>query len=202
MKVWRHSYHLDGDYVSAVAVLIPTIPPRTGNRLTRALQSVFEQTLTPVEVHVLVDRNREGAPAIRQRALNLLSDRIRWVAFLDDDDFWYPHHLHTLVNLAQNEQAQVAYSWFDGNDPFPMHRGRQWNPADPHHTTMNILVDRRYAQFVGFRQDHPEGWDLPQEDWRFIVDLNNIGAKFAGTGEITWHYAAHGENTSGRPDRW
>lgn len=202
MKVWRHSYHLDGDYVSAVAVVIPTIPPRTGDLLPRALKSVFEQTLTPVEVHIVVDRNREGAPVIRQRALDLLSDRIRWVAFLDDDDFWYPNHLHTLVNLAQNNDAQVAYSWFDGNDPFPMHRGRQWDPQDPHHITMNILVDRRYAQFVGFRQDHPEGWDLPQEDWRFIVDLNSIGAKFAGTGEITWHYAVHGANTCGRPDRW
>lgn len=202
MKVRRHSYYLDGDTEAAVAVVIPSIPPRAGDLLPRAVRSVFEQQLIPEEIHIVVDKDHQGAAYTRQAGLDLVGTHIRRVAFLDDDDWWYPNHLQTLVTLAQDNDAQVCYSWFDGNDPFPMHRGRQWDPADPHHITMNIMVDRRYAQFVGFRQDHPEGWDLPQEDWRFIWDLNRIGAKFAGTGDITWHYAAHEGNTSGQAGRW
>jgi len=202
MKVRRHSYYLDGDEQAAVAVVIPAIPPRVGDLLPRALKSVFDQELIPTEVHIVIDKDRRGAAYTRQAALDLVGAHIRYVAFLDDDDFWYPQHLKVLVNLVQGAGAQVGYSWFDGNDPFPMHRGREFDPANPHHTTMNILVERLYAQFVGFSQVHPEGWTLPQEDWQFITGLVKAGAKFAGTGEITWHYSGHGANTSGLPDRW
>jgi glycosyltransferase involved in cell wall biosynthesis len=185
-----------------ITVAIPTIPPRagTGIELARAIESVKTQTLPVDAISIAIDLDRQGAAATRQRALDGVITK--WVAFLDDDDWYYPTYLETCMRLAVEHQADVVYTWFDGNNPFPMHRGRQWNPDDPHHLTMTLFVRTELAKVVGFTTDHPEGWILPQEDWQFILGLRDIGAKFVGTDEVLWHYTVNGSNTSGRPDRW
>jgi glycosyltransferase involved in cell wall biosynthesis len=114
-----------------VTVCIPAIPPRVGNRmLDRAVESVKAQTVQPEGgISCVLDVGREGAAATRTRAL--YAAQTPWVAYLDDDDSWYPHHLETLWNLAQEKDADYVWSWFDGNNPFPMHRGRQMNLDEP-----------------------------------------------------------------------
>ena len=189
-RVKRTSVFFDSG--SSIAVCIPSIPPRAQTMLPRALQSVHEQQLQPAELHVVIDHAGEGAALTRQRALDAVSPYAEWVAFLDDDDYWYAHHLQVLSDLARLHQADFVYSWFSGNDPFPMHRGRQMDPDDPHHTTMNVMVKAKIARRVGFV-------DLPGEDWHFIKSCLDAGAVFAGTPEITWHYDVHRSNTSGRP---
>jgi glycosyltransferase involved in cell wall biosynthesis len=183
-----------------ITVAIPTIPVRQ-TELFRALSSVItDQTLPADAVSIAVDLDRQGAPFTRQRALDAV--KTKWVAFLDDDDWYYPTYLETCARIAVTHMADVVYTWFDGNNPFPMHRGRQWNPDDPHHLTMTLFVRTELAKSVGFATDHPDGWILPQEDWRFILGLRDAGARFAGTDEVLWHYTVNGKNTSGRPDRW
>jgi glycosyltransferase involved in cell wall biosynthesis len=186
---------------SGITVAIPAIPPRVGNLLDNAVMSVKTQTLQPVGgISVALDVNREGAGSTRQRALDAV--RTEWVAFLDDDDTWYPMHLETLWNLVSEQNGDFAYSWFDGNNPFPMHRGRQMNPAEPHHTTMTVLVRTEIAKQAGFIQpDGPLHQDWAGEDWQFILRCLGQGAKFVGTGDVTWTYNVHGANTSGLP-RW
>lgn len=193
-----------------VTVAIPTIPPRVDNLLTHALESVRAQTMRPEGgVVCVLDAMREGAAATRQRALD--SVQTEWVAYLDDDDQWYPNHLETLWNLAQEHDADYVWSWFDGNSPFPMHRGKQMNLDEPHHTTMGIMVKTWMSKEAGF-VPHPEAPpEWAGEDWyhqlhcilaakaRYGDELAT--AKFAGTGEVTWTYRVHGRNTSGRP-RW
>lgn len=186
--------------VNRVTVAIPTIPPRVGSDLRSAIGSVLAQTLPAHALSIAVDVDREGAALTRQRALDGVTTE--WVAFLDDDDVYYPAYLETCARLAVEHLADVVYTWFDGNDPFPMHRGRQWNPDDPHHLTMTLFVRTELAKKVGFTSYHPDGWMLPQEDWQFILGLRDAGAKFVGTGEVLWHYTVNGRNTSGRPDRW
>lgn len=186
----------------SVTVAMPTIPPRVGTPLlAEALRSVREQTLPPAGgISCALDVEKRGAAATRQRALDAV--RTPWVAFLDDDDFWYPHHLETLTRLVQDHDADYAYSWFDGNNPFPMHRGRQFDPQDEHHTTMNVMVRTEIAKQVGF-VNHADANDVwPGEDWRFTLECARLGAKFIGTGEITWHYRVHSGNTSGLHTRW
>ena len=180
---------------------IAAIPPRVNGLLLEAVNSIHAQTVMLAGgISVALDVNREGAARTRQRALDSVTTE--WVAFLDDDDFWYPHHLETLLKLQRDTGADVLYSWFDGNNPFPMHRGRQWNPAEPHHITMNIMVRTRIAQAAGFLlPDGPLHQDWMGEDWMFINKCAGHGAKFAGTGEVTWHYRLHGHHTSGLP-RW
>jgi glycosyltransferase involved in cell wall biosynthesis len=198
-----------------ITVVIPTIPPRVGDEglLMHAVHSVKRQTLTPAGgISCALDVGREGAAVTRQRALDAV--RTEWVAFLDDDDIWYPHHLETLWQLAKRTGASYVWSWFDGNNPFPMHRGRQMNVDNPHHTTMNVMVRTELARAAGFI-NHPQQNDAwPGEDWNFTLrcidilrarhhgDVAATNAEFAGSPDITWHYRVHRGNTSGLPSRW
>jgi glycosyltransferase involved in cell wall biosynthesis len=187
-----------------VTIATATIPPRTGpgGLLEQAVNSVWAQTLQPAGgVSCALDVGKNGASITRQRALDAV--RTGWVAFLDDDDYFYPNHLATLVELADGTGADFVYSWFDGNNPFPMHRGRQFNVEEPHHTTMTVMVRTELAQAAGFiLPNGPLHQDWMGEDWMFILRCAEAGAKFAGTGDITWHYRIHGANTSGLPTRW
>jgi glycosyltransferase involved in cell wall biosynthesis len=202
-----------------IGVALPTIPPRAfgsppvdpppgfpdmprASLLEQAVWSVEQQTVAPVGlIQVALDVNREGAAATRQRALDMVT--AEYTAFLDDDDLWYSHHLETHWNLLREHDADVAYSWFDGNRPFPAstHRGKPWDPADPHHITMGITVRTALAKRVGFRAEMATP-ECGNEDWFFIKGLNDLGAKFVGTSEVTFHYRLHGTNTSGLPARW
>lgn len=197
-----------------ITVVTPSIPPRAcpGGLLDQAIISVRDQTLQPAGGHVVVlDVEKVGAAVTRQRALDAV--RTEWVAFLDDDDLFYPQHLQTLHALAELHDADYVYSWFDGNNPFPMHRGRPMNIHEPHHTTMTVLVRTHTAKRAGFLQPdgplHPE-WS--GEDWQFelrcIEEIRRewgdeiASRKIVGTADVTWHYRVHGRNTSGLPSRW
>lgn len=184
-----------------ITVVIPTIPPRRDTLFARALASVEAQTLQPEVIADVVDLDRRGAGANRQRGLDRVETE--WVSFLDDDDTMYPHHLATHWRLLQESGADVAYSWFDGNDPFPMHRGKVFDPTEPHHLTVTLTVRTELAKQAGFLQpDGPMHEEWSGEDWQFILRLRGLGARFVGTGEITWTYHVHHGNTSGLPGRW
>jgi len=184
-----------------IAVLIPSIPPRA-KFLERAVKSALTQTLPPHEVLIEIDDKHHGAAETRNRLLAKVSDDIDFVAFLDDDDYFYPNHLEVHHKLRVAHNADFTYSWFDGNNPFPQHRGRVFDPTEPHHTTMTVCVTAKIAKEIRFRTDHPEGWTLPQEDWRFILDCRDRNIKFAGTAELTWHYSQHPWHTSGLGKAW
>lgn len=185
---------------SVTAVIPAHLPRLTDGSLRRAVDSVLSQQHPADAVVVAVDATHDGAAATRQRALQMA--RSDWVAFLDSDDWWYPHHLSTLLDLAREHDADYCYSWFSGNDPFPMHRGRQMNAADPHHTTMTVMVRTGLAKAVGF-VNHPDANKVwPGEDWNFTLQCVQANARFAGSGDITWHYGVDGRNTSGLPTRW
>jgi glycosyltransferase involved in cell wall biosynthesis len=183
----------------AVTVCVPSIPPRLGVELPNLIQSIGRQTRPAEAISIAVDTRREGAAATRQRALDAV--QTPYVAFVDDDDLLYPNHLEVLHRLAAETGADYVWSWFDGNNPFPQHRGRQMDPANPHHTTMTVMVRTEVAKRVGFT-NHPAATDQwPGEDWNFILGCVAVGASFAHIPEITWTYKVHGNNTGGLP-RW
>lgn len=195
----------DGRPVVPVTVAIPTHPARgyadnADTLFGRAVASVMAQTVRPVGLSLACDLNGDGAAKTRQRALDEVDTE--FVSFLDSDDYWYPHHLETHWRLLQESGADVAYSWWSGNRPFPesTHRGIPFDPAHPHHITMTLTVRTALAKAAGFG-DKPLHLDWAGEDWIFILRLCELGARFVGTGEETWHYAVHGGNTSGLPNR-
>jgi hypothetical protein len=186
-----------------LTVVIPTHPARgaaldPSTLLGRAVASVRAQTLQPAGgIAIACDLNGDGAAVTRQRALDAVTTP--WCSFLDSDDWLYPQHLETHWRLLQENNADVAYSWWGGNRPFSeaTHRGLAFDNAHPHHITVTITVRTELAKLVGFLAEpmHPDWYG---EDWKMITGLAARGAKFVGTAEETWFYDSfHGGNSSG-----
>jgi len=190
-----------------VTVVMPTIPPRAAMR-DRALQSVRGQTRLPEAVVVEVDDAREGAAATRQRGLEAVETE--WVAFLDDDDEFLPHHLESLHAAATALRADYAYSWYEvvgGIDPMPQFFGVPWDDAAPHQTTITTLVRTELALAVGFGGEPMEdpnggGVTVGGEDYRFTLGCLAAGAVIYHLPARTWRWHHHGRNTSGLASRW
>jgi glycosyltransferase involved in cell wall biosynthesis/LmbE family N-acetylglucosaminyl deacetylase/uncharacterized coiled-coil protein SlyX len=112
-----------------VSVIIPTRNRPT--MLEEAVRSVLTQLYRDFEVIVVNDggedirelvgswnreanvvylehAERKGVAAARNTALR--AARGRYVAYLDDDDVFYPDHLETLVGYLETGQHQVAYT--------------------------------------------------------------------------------------------
>ncbi len=190
-----------------VTVIIPHISTRK-NELMRAVSSVDTQTHQARGIVIATDNHRDGSAITRNRALYHLSTR--WVAFLDDDDWWYPQHLEVLTRAAIENQATVVYSGCDAFDhnmemiPRREEWGRFGEPFDSDllrqrsYIPVTSLVYSDFAQKALFGA--PEGSDY--DDWGFYLRLLDLGAKFHHVPEVTWAWHHHGANTSGRVDRW
>lgn len=115
--------------MASVTVLIATIPGREG-MLQNALDSVESQYRQPDAVHVEHDPLRTGAARTRNRGLRHV--HTEYVAFLDDDDELLPHHIESLMRVAEETEADVVYPTprFEGHRPDSirvLHQGR-WTP--------------------------------------------------------------------------
>ncbi len=112
-----------------VTVLVPTYNRRRS--LPRALASLLRQTYDPLEVFVIRDGGEEVADIVRSfrdprvvfidraenrgkpYSLNEALSRAtgKYVAYLDDDDVFYPRHVETLVAALEGPtDCQAAYS--------------------------------------------------------------------------------------------
>jgi glycosyltransferase involved in cell wall biosynthesis len=110
--------------------------------LAEALDSVAAQDYPAIEhvvvndggadVRALVERPRSHVEArylapgqvgrCRAGNVGLEAARGRWIAWLDDDDLYYPKHVSTLVRALETCGKQVAYSDAD-------HVVQAWDPA-------------------------------------------------------------------------
>lgn len=187
-----------------VTVVIPTIPPRA-RMLTRAIGSVSAQITPAAGIVIAQDTTGEGAWQTRNRGAAHV--RTTWTAFLDDDDQLLPHHLERLLDLAADTGAGLVWGWFEvigGRDPFPQHRGRDYDPASPHIVPITYLVRTEvlFAAMLetgGFRPDDAGAWDTQDEP--VFTAAARLGGT-ANTPEVTWLWNHHGQNTSGLPERW
>lgn len=193
-----------------VTVIIPHIPTRSFE-LTRAVASVESQTHMPENYIIAVDTRREGAAATRNRALYQAATT--WVAFLDDDDELLPNHLETLVTTALRSGVSIVYSGcrvVDAqNAPIPMKEewGRFGQSFDPDllqrkaYLPVTCLAYAQLAKQALFGPpEHEPASDY--DDWGFYLRMLGLGASFLHVPEVTWVWHHHGENTSGRSDRW
>lgn len=200
-----------------ITVIIPTIPTRT-SMFQRAVASVVTQTFKARDLCVAFDLWHEGAPYTRQRALDMVSPGSDWVAPLDDDDEFMPHHLETLARHAEDTGADYVYSWFElvsgdgrrhgGHDPVfpPGHFLNEFDPNNPVETTTTILIRTELLREVGYvALDRPEAYAAGAstgEDRNLTLRCIELGAKISHVVERTWWWHHHGANTSGRSDRW
>lgn len=190
---------------NTVALVMPSLPIRTRMR-NRALASVNAQTHPVSALAVVIDYDREGAWATRQRALEMAGAAgTEWIAFLDDDDEWKPQHIQRCLEHATETGADFVYSWFDvagGRDPFPStHFTNPFNPADPIETTITTVVKTELALSVGFQRLN-RGEVNSGEDRFFTLGCLEAGAKISHLVEKTWIWHHDSGNTSGLPSRW
>ena len=200
-----------GTLTIPVTVCTATIPPR-GALLARAIQSVHQQTVQP-EAHIIhVDHGRRGGPAILDEAI--ASAKSEWVAILDDDDEFLPHHLETLWALIE-QGADLAFSHFRfGNLQTAGHlehfRGVPFENEKPRQITKVFLVAKSWWERVGgfsggfdsLSYELDEQGHRIGEDFVFVKKLAALNARILGTGEVTWIYHTDHENTLGMASRW
>lgn len=186
-----------------ISVVIPTIPPRAAV-LARALTSVEAQSLPPTRVVIETDREKQGAAVIRNRAIAKVDTE--FVAFLDDDDEFYPDHLRLLARFARLSKVDVVYSGYDcvgGDDPVNCF-GIPFDGSLLLHRNfvpVTTLCRTEAVRAAGGFHPHPDENGDPCEDWGLWLAMHAAGYRFGHLPVKTWRWHL-GNTTKGRPDNW
>ncbi|MCP9296734.1 MAG: glycosyltransferase [Planktothrix agardhii LY1] len=112
-----------------VSVIIPT--KDRPEMLAQAIQSVLNQTFTELEIIVVNDGGVDVQSVISRlntrgnivykkhehtlersaaRNTGIRVARGKYIAYLDDDDNYYPNHIETLVKFLENSEYKIAYT--------------------------------------------------------------------------------------------
>lgn len=188
-----------GKEIVDVTVITPSLPERD-EMLERCIRSVKHQDVLPEEQLIRVDLAGVGPARLRTSMLDEATTG--WVAFLDDDDLLYPHHIETLWNATIDDDGGppdvvISYCDFIG-DKLP--DGYYNRPFDRRvlrkHGIFPITVLARRSAILkhgAFRvEDRYEDWAL----WNRMADG---GCKFVTLEEVTWTYdrSGHANRTAG-----
>ncbi|MBN1870923.1 MAG: glycosyltransferase [Candidatus Omnitrophica bacterium] len=112
-----------------VSVIMPA--NRKSEEIKEAIQSVLNQTFQDFELIVINDGGPQEIQNIVEsfrsnkiryfrldqcsgpgaaRNMGVLKARGKYLAYLDDDDVYYPHHLETLVGLLKESRSKFGYT--------------------------------------------------------------------------------------------
>jgi glycosyltransferase involved in cell wall biosynthesis len=194
-----------------ITVCLASIPPRA-EMLARALKSVAEQTLQPAAIVVEYDHEHTGAAATKNRALAKVTTPR--VAFLDDDDWFLPHHLEALSKHMDEADADLVYSVpiIPQNPTYTRTYGHWWRPFDE-----AILRRESFIQTTVLARTElvrRRGFYCPPgsiyDDWGLCLGVLDHGGKISHlqAETFTWeHWQVNGTatnpgNTSGQAHRW
>ena len=131
--------------MASVSVIIPTYNRRES--LRRALTSVFQQTVPPLEVLVVDDGSTDGTKEMvraefpqvtyffqknrgvsKARNRGITEARGEWIAFLDSDDEWMPRKLEKQLHaLHQAPQYRICHT-----NEIWIRNGKRVNPRKIH----------------------------------------------------------------------
>jgi glycosyltransferase involved in cell wall biosynthesis len=185
-----------------ISAIIPT--RNRADRVVRAIESVLAQTV-PVDEIIIVDDGSEDntreavaafGPALRYiyqegkgvaaaRNAGVQAAQSEWIAFLDDDDEWYPDRIEAQI-LALSAQPGVdgcyapAFTVCDLGGPSEIHY-----PVPPARLEQDILLRNPFTQCsVVMRKSSFEqlgGFNTALrcgEDWEFCFRAVRQGLKF------------------------
>lgn len=166
-----------------IAVITPSLPTRA-YLLCRAIESVNQQTLPPDEHLICVDYSHIGPARIRNQLIS--STVCDWIAFLDDDDRFDPHHLHTLAERADEADVIIPYCRFDGPPlPAKYHNRPYDRRVMRSHGIFPITVLARKETMEEAGLFHPAD---RYEDWSMFNRMADQGARFLVLPTQTWTY--------------
>ena len=151
-----------------VSVIIPTY--RTNNSLEKAIESALRQTYENIEI-IVVDNNEPNTPerTLAQKIIKkysrhknvryMLSDKIKngsaarnlgascatghYVAFLDDDDYYYEDKIRKQIDKMLQTGAMFCVCYYKKN-------GRTYKFQSRKDYTKNILVRKKVPQTSSF----------------------------------------------------
>jgi glycosyltransferase involved in cell wall biosynthesis len=127
-----------------ISAVIPTY--NRDKTIARAIDSALAQHFSASELLVVDDGSSDntrkivetygervryifqpnaGVSAARNRCVN--EARCEWVAFLDSDDYWLPHHLRRIVNAIEATRGEAALYFSDVQRPPDMSECRHWD---------------------------------------------------------------------------
>ena len=191
--------------MAPITVLTATMPGRE-EFLTECMRSVSNQTVK-VEAHLIRSKVPEmGRPnplgLAEQRNALLQGVQTEWLSILDDDDYWYSHHVET-IESGFYSGADIIYTWGDG-----LQHLREIDVTTSYYEAREILkshspipsasaIRTSLAREIG-------GWGGPFHDRRFVATgatwddwdfwaraVAMAGAKFLCIPEVTWYHREH-----------
>ena len=115
--------------------------------------------------------------------------RGRYIAYLDDDNEWYPHHLSTLVAAIQEHSCDFVYSRYrkfvrgEPSGEYCPNYGKNI-PAKGDIDTNTVLHRWELLNKASWRGD------IRGEDWHLILAWLKAGATFTFVDEVTVRYNA------------
>ncbi|MGF1452343.1 MAG: glycosyltransferase family 2 protein [Opitutales bacterium] len=151
--------------------------------------------------HILA-LERNGGPS-RARNVGMEAAKGDWVAFLDADDLWEPHHLADLRETATATGASFVYSTLRVVN---LETGEVLDQGDlkeqpklPHDLYLRSFIMPSQVAFD--RQLLQRGCRFDErlrhgEDADFWIALYHAGASFACTGKASFVYRKHGQTPS------
>lgn len=195
----------------SVAVVIPTITGRE-SMLDHALKSVLNQTREPDQVIVQHDRDGDGAAVTRNRGLEAVDCDL--TAWLDDDDQLLPNHVERLSRVLERAPSvDLVYPIprvEGGRDPTAVAVNGQWVkpwgvPFGPEQEThlreqgsfipiTHMVRTEIVRRIGGFPPPNTVRW---LEDWGYLVNLLDAGARFFHLPVVTWRWIVHDTMTGG-----
>jgi len=123
----RSSSAINGE-TPIISVIVPT--HNRPDMLKETIQSILDQTFQNFEIIVVNDAGRDVSTVVKAfnspkisylshetnkglagaRNTGIKAARGKYIAYLDDDDIFYPEHLETLVTFLQKSGESVAYT--------------------------------------------------------------------------------------------
>lgn len=218
-----------------VSVIIPTY--NRPDRLRTALASLATQTYQDFEIIVVNDAGSDVGSIVaacvdRHRIMTITHDRNRglaaarnsglraakgtYIAYLDDDDRYLPHHLETLVAYLDRDECRVAYTdaWRvqeRQTDAGYVETGRDvpysydFKPADllvsNYFPVLCVMHDRACLDEVGLFDESlfaHEDWDL----WIRMATRFHFKHLPVRTAEFTWRTDGSSMTSGTRETYW
>jgi len=200
--------------MGAVTAVIPCF--NSAAYIAEAIESARSQTVPPDQVVVVDDGSTDGSPEAAARAgaevicspvrkgaggarnLGIRRAETRFVAFLDADDVWLPHHCATMLALAEEHpDAAVLFGRiqrFGADGDVPTHRRI---PLFKEAALPDLLADNPIPTSAAMaKRELLEGVGGFQEDRRFAEDYDlwlRLAEQYplVGSDAITCRYREH-----------
>lgn len=209
------------------SVIVPTY--NRPEMLKKAIQSILDQTFQDFEIIVVNDAGNDVTEIIQSfdegsrliclaheqnrgvasaRNTGLLNTRGKFIAYLDDDDFYYPDHLKYLAEVLNTEKYKVAYTnshevfqtWItdryvitDKKIAFNSDFDKRELLVGNYIPTLSIAHDRAIVEETGFFDKSLE----VHEDWDMWIRFS-LKYEFYHINQVTAAYTTRMNRTSKR----